>query len=430
MPGVAAHSGDGTFPNIPFKVFNDFVKENFSSRITLSQALLVLFTVTENTDLLSLHARQQHGVYEGEIGQKSTGWIRSLARALNDKMDSEATYLFKTGTIRSNPKDTITDIGAKLDGMAKILKLDPFDEEGVFQGKLKTVSYKSIEAAQVICPIAVVCETITCLPRALLQSTKTRDIPRVALIKGSAIHDNVQLVTGRCPQCKTIYVADRERVVGADDTAAAVRVYLNDAKYLQAGKNLWVDRIFSGAILNAMYSFHASAAAYTEFWNNSFWSIHPQRTRKISRRQVWKVFVEESLRMVAGKSGLTLELPDKIHINEVAKGAFSALGENGIIRASDQHACNECTQKYRSTPDVIVTSDPGALLGEEAAHTVPGLPAEDNSMNVDHAPVNMAVVDGIVLGPKVCFFCLHPYGFRFLTATPSIVHMRNVQESL
>jgi EamA domain-containing membrane protein RarD len=56
LPVVTAVPDEGHFPNIPFKAFTQFVQENFSSRITLSQVLLVLFTITDNPDLLSLHA--------------------------------------------------------------------------------------------------------------------------------------------------------------------------------------------------------------------------------------------------------------------------------------------------------------------------------------------------------------------------------------
>src|ERR1700678_4360799 len=72
----------------------------------------------------------------------------------------------------------ITAIGEKLDGLTKVLKLYPYDKNGQFQGKLKPISHASIQAAQVVCPNAIVCETTTCNPRSLLQITKVRDIPR------------------------------------------------------------------------------------------------------------------------------------------------------------------------------------------------------------------------------------------------------------
>jgi hypothetical protein len=42
-------------------------------------------------------------------------------------------------------------------------------------------------------------------------------------------------------------------------------LYLNSAKYLKVGQSLWVDQSFSGTVINATYSFHASSAAFAEF---------------------------------------------------------------------------------------------------------------------------------------------------------------------
>ena len=122
---------------------------------------------------------------------------------MQEKLGDGQKNLFK------NPDDTnsdhqITAIGEKLDGLAKVLKLYPYDKHGQFQGKLKPISHASIQAAQVICPNAVVCETTSCNPCSLLQITKVRDIPRVTLIKGTTIHENVQVLTGQCPKCKQV----------------------------------------------------------------------------------------------------------------------------------------------------------------------------------------------------------------------------------
>jgi hypothetical protein len=48
IPGIAARGEETPFPDIPFKLFSSFVNENFSSKITLSQVLLVLLTITDN----------------------------------------------------------------------------------------------------------------------------------------------------------------------------------------------------------------------------------------------------------------------------------------------------------------------------------------------------------------------------------------------
>ena len=89
LPGVTALSDKATFPDLPFKIFNKFIKENFAAEITLSQVLLVLFTFTENPDLLNLHARQKNPKYEGETCSSPTGWIKCLAHGLEEKLGQD-----------------------------------------------------------------------------------------------------------------------------------------------------------------------------------------------------------------------------------------------------------------------------------------------------------------------------------------------------
>jgi CxC5 like cysteine cluster associated with KDZ transposases len=423
LPVVAALPQESQFPEIYFQDCSQFILKNFSSKITLSQVLLVLFTITDNPDLLSLHARQQNPQYEGEIRSSNSGWIKSLARVLQEKLGDNSARLFKQQEMNNMVQQEIVNkIGGKLDALAKLLLLYPYNSQGQFQGKLQPVSYKSIQAVQVICPHTVVCETLSCKPRSLLQNTRLRDIPRVTLIKGSTIFENVQVLTGYCPTCQTTYLADHERVVQADNKHT--KVYLNAAKYLKVGQSLWVDRIFSNAVLNSMYSFHASASTFMEFWNNSF---HPEHAKKITRRQIWQAFVQESICSIAAASNINVELQDKLAIDDVTKEAFSLLGENGIICAVDQHACKECTQPYKQTADILSEIDSAAVVGVDENRTVPGLAEEvdqsnvetatqsnenavqaqntvsdDNDMDIDQAVVTMAVVDGIVFGPLVC----------------------------
>ena len=329
LPMVTAVPDEAQFPNISFKLFSQFVQENFSSRITLSQVLLVLFTITDNHDLLNLHARQQNPRYTGEHNSSKSGWLKCLARALQEKLEDN-TKLFKHYQENQlSDKEKVDGVTEKLDGLAKLLNLYPYDSDGQSQGKLKAVSYKSIKAAQVICPHSITCETASCNPRSLLQNSRLRDIPRVTLIKGSDIYENVQVLTGYCPSCKTTYHADHERVLQDDNRHT--RVYLNSAKYLKVGQNLWVDRVFSNAVVNGMYSFHASASAFTEFWNNTSWRFHEGNAKKITRRQVWQSFVQESIRSIAAVSNINIELQDGLKIDEVMKEAFDVLGENGII---------------------------------------------------------------------------------------------------
>ncbi|TDL25084.1 hypothetical protein BD410DRAFT_686070, partial [Rickenella mellea] len=111
------------------------------------------------------------------------------------------------------------------------------------------------------------------------------------------------------------------------------------------------------------YSFHASSSAFTEFWNDSFWSGQNTTCRKLSRRQVAAAYVQETIRRVAQSSGCQLTIADNLPIDQVTKEAFENLGENGIIRSAQDHFCSECTHPYKATADQIIREDPAALLG-------------------------------------------------------------------
>jgi hypothetical protein len=164
---------------------------------------------------------------------------------------------------------------------------------------------------------------------------------------------------------------------------------LNSARYIKVGQNTWVDREFSNSVLNGIYSFHASAAAYTEYWNNSFGTAEV----RITRRQVWQAFVQESIRTISAASDLNLELKDQLAIEDVTRQAFLQLGQNGLIQAAQGHECSECSQPYKRTADIIAPEN----------QNIPQ-PAQVDNMEEDHAPVKMVVLDGIVMGPTHCAF--------------------------
>ena len=125
--------------------------------------------------------------------------------------------------------------------------------------------------------------------------------------------------------------------------------------------------------------------------------------------------------IITAASGTNIELQDGLKIDDT-KEAFNVLGENGIIQAADQHACDECTQPYRSAVDTLPNIDPAEIVGVDQNGTIPGLigavnePVAQGSnqakhhltnegdMVVDHAPVKMVVLDGIVMGPQHCAY--------------------------
>jgi hypothetical protein len=213
----------------------------------------------------------------------------------------------------------------------------------------------------------------------ILMQSHARDIAKVTLIKGNTIYKEVHVLSGKCSHCEAKYYADHEGINQA--SGRRNRIYLNSAKYIKIGQSVWVDRTFSNAVVNGMYSFHASAAAYTDYWNNTFGQVDLEHSIKLNRKHVWQAFVQESVRSIATDQDVYLELNETLPIDEVTKAAFNALGQNGVIYAAKDHVCPECTQPYRPP----VNEDP-------------------DDMDIDHANVTMHVVDGIVMGPTHCAF--------------------------
>ena len=249
-----------------------------------------------------------------------------------------------------------------------------------------------------------------------MQNSDPNQLAQTTLIKGSEIFKNVVVLSGKCSNCKTHYFPDHEnypQVVGPRK-----RVYLNNAKYLKIGQSLYVDRVFSNAVINGTYSFHASTAAYAEFWTNSFGKSN---SFKIKRRQIWQAFIQESVRAIAQVSNILFETNDNQSIEDLTHDAFSILGEDGGIRLSDRHTCSECTQEHKSVADFLPrVHDPAAVLGVDenrdipqlvpaAALAVPNVTEPEDHMNVDiedekKTMVTMVIMDGIVMGPTHCGF--------------------------
>ena len=80
IPAVYASQRD--FPNVSFQSFSLFISSTFHKEISLATVLFLLFSLTENTDLLNLHSRQQQQIYSSERVVKYTGWMTALVNAL------------------------------------------------------------------------------------------------------------------------------------------------------------------------------------------------------------------------------------------------------------------------------------------------------------------------------------------------------------
>ncbi|KAF8989651.1 hypothetical protein BDQ17DRAFT_1256666, partial [Cyathus striatus] len=169
-----------------------------------------------------------------------------------------------------------------------------------------------------------------------------------------------------------------------------------------------------------IYHFHASTAAFVEFWNECF----RESAFKLSHRQTWQAFISESVRQVATYNDKTLVITSDEHdIQELIRKESEILGQKGIIACAKNHSCSECTHDYKSTPDRITNDIPAAVAGIEKNQTVPILQGEDaeqsmreeiearalsqqqiQQTNTEKPIVNMVVMDGIIMGPRHCAY--------------------------
>ena len=204
IPYVMASPQSGSFPSIAFKDFSDFILGNFGPKISLPTVITLLLSMTNNTELLSLHFKQAEK-------NKSTSWIKCLAHAVKEQLGDDATKtlfseaelsIFETATIQ-NPD--ITSLAAKLGQFSQALEIYPYNQKRKFTGTLQPISHDCIKPALLICPNSAVCLTVGCNHSSLQQKSCLRDIPHVTLIKGTNIYHNVQLLSGQCNKCETIY---------------------------------------------------------------------------------------------------------------------------------------------------------------------------------------------------------------------------------
>jgi len=298
------------FPNPTFQAFSDFILSNFHSQISLTTTLLILFSLVNNPELLNLHARQTHPVFPDENLTRASGWMKTLARGLGDRLN----YDLSTVLTQYTDKNWVTQLAKQLDSTTVFLGLSPYKYNGNFTRKISCISQESIAPIRLICPPNMTCTTSTCQLYHISLRTRLRDIPQVTLIEGSTVLNQVYVLSGECTRCKTHYHADHESYTPSNTTQSR-EVFINSARYLKIGSSLWVDRVFSNALLSGMYNFHASANAYTQFWNDSFGAV--SIPCKLSRRQIWQAFVQESIRSIAQMSKIDFEANQNIAIDNV-----------------------------------------------------------------------------------------------------------------
>ncbi|KAF8218494.1 hypothetical protein L208DRAFT_1350777 [Tricholoma matsutake] len=202
-----------------------------------------------------------HIVLDNQNSVTVSGWMKCLSRSIQDKLCIKGTKLLKESTTLSEDFQ-ITALSKQLDALSKLLGLHPSNKHGKVKHKSKPVSYKEIEGVHLICPDTFQCTTDSCDPQSLQQVTRQCDIPLVTFIKEFSTYEECPVLTGQCTHCNTVYYADHKHAPIENKQTKHARVYLNSAKYLKIGQNIWADQLFANAVVMGVYHFHASFSAY------------------------------------------------------------------------------------------------------------------------------------------------------------------------
>jgi hypothetical protein len=227
IPLASAALQTQSFPDVPFHIFSSFVEQTFSSKVSLATVLLVLFSLTENPELLNLHACQQHPECQGKNKTIASGWMQALSWAMMHQLKGNFELLFCDRELPDKENQQVTKLCTKLDNFAKLLHFTPYDHSNKFKGKLLPVSYDAIQGIPTICPGTSICLNAKCEPRGLLQASMLRDISLVTLIKENTVYQDVPVLIGKCTTCDTTYYSDHEHF--KDDHGVWNKCYLNSA---------------------------------------------------------------------------------------------------------------------------------------------------------------------------------------------------------
>ncbi|KAH6874118.1 hypothetical protein BKA70DRAFT_1449700 [Coprinopsis sp. MPI-PUGE-AT-0042] len=345
------------------------ILSTFDPKISLASVMIILSSVLENPELLNLHFRRILPLVGREQG--STAWMEHFASQLAKRFPAKTPLL---------PHRSETTLSTSLVNLAKLLHLNPYDKYDLLVNERKPIDLSSVEPSLAIVSKLYECQNQHCKRYSLFPHMKKEEIAQVTLIKGAKPYSHAFVIGGRCDRCKTSYMADHT-YRGPDKT------FINDSPYLKIGNSRWGDRVFTQSVCNAIYSFHASAQAFTEYFNDSY-SLTPSSfaslqstSTLISRRHSWQAFMQESLCMVSGAAGRPLTVALKTSVDLLAKRAYTVLGQGGKLSNAQDHACIDCTQPWRSDAE----GDPYTMEEEDAW-------------------VNMRVVDGIVTGPYHCAY--------------------------
>ena len=105
------YASQRNFANIYFQSFSLFISSTFHPDVSLLTVLFLLFSLTENTDLLNLHSQQQQ-LYPSKRNIKYTGWMSALVNTILYKLDEDTISLLFLNNDQEDDRDKL--LGDKL----------------------------------------------------------------------------------------------------------------------------------------------------------------------------------------------------------------------------------------------------------------------------------------------------------------------------
>ncbi|KAF9489763.1 hypothetical protein BDN71DRAFT_1511860 [Pleurotus eryngii] len=87
LPCVAAAPLEDPFPDILFVDFSKVIKSSFGADVTLATVLMLLFSITNNTDLLNLHSQQCAVPTNTQV---VTSWMAAFVQAIKDRLQLDS----------------------------------------------------------------------------------------------------------------------------------------------------------------------------------------------------------------------------------------------------------------------------------------------------------------------------------------------------
>jgi len=395
LPSAAAQQHTIPFPDVSFHDFACLVDQHFSRDASLSVVFAFLFTVIRNPEILSLHCRRR--LTAGLRAGIEDVWIHVMVQRMLAEWGTNNSAFLRSNVSPAKRPDALV---AAIDGLVDLLQLSTAMDDQT----LPIIDETSLRHQKYLAPPRPYCVRSGCNKASLRRFGKDDDVPLVTVLEGASSHMGAWVLAGQCSRCQAVYYPDR---ITHTTGAVKYRQFTLAARYLKVGKNMWVDRVFGTAVLNALYSF-ASVTSFADFWSRTFF-------RGLTRRHAYQASIQASIRLVAQASDQFFIVPDGLPIRAVVAAANRELVGNKAIPIGVTHRCSDCEHDYiPPSANLRLPGVDGALThGEDGTDDAPPATAND-ARRSDNDPlpeaipilatgskVRMKVLDGLVMGPLV-----------------------------